>query len=100
MAQAEWRCVQSAVGHVLQPTLATGPWLESSIHPWAPLCVPFLFSWLLRHTELELGPGWAVVTTPQLLVTVLRVSQQEPSAVFPSTPALDGPAMGGSKIYY
>lgn len=47
--------------------------LESSIHPWARLCVPFLSS------------GWAVLTTPQLLIAVLRGSNRNPS-LFPSPP--------------
>lgn len=47
--------------------------LESSIHPWARLCVPFLSS------------GWAVLITPQLLIAVLRGSNRNPS-LFPSPP--------------
>lgn len=46
-----------------------------------------------KSTELEPGPGWAVLTTPQLLVAVLRASNRNPPLYSHHLPALDSPAV-------
>lgn len=95
MGQGEWPSVQSALGHVLRFTLPTGPW-AGIIYPslgTAVCTLPFLVASKNTELELEPGPGWAVVTTPQLLVAVFRASSRNPSLYSHHLPALDGPAV-------
>lgn len=90
---AEWNSVQSAVRCVFQLTLPTGPW-AGIIYPSLGTVVyalPFLL--VSKSTELEAGPGWAVLTTPQLLVAVLRASNRNLPLYSHHLPALDGPAV-------